>query len=48
MKKRYVKRKKLNSKICYPELVGTNLIVDAASTNDKRRKPVATVPAEKL
>ena len=35
IKKRYIKRrKKLNPKICYPELVGTNLIVDAASTND--------------
>ena len=49
MKRRYVKRRKmLNPKICYPELVGTNLIVDAASTNDKCRKPVATVLGEKL
>ena len=35
---------KVNPKICCPELVGTNLTVDAACTNDKCGKPVATVP----
>ena len=38
---------KLNPKIC-PELVGTNLTVDAACTNDKCGKPVATVPRERI
>ena len=39
---------KLNSKICCPELVGTNLTVDAACTNDKCGKPVSTVPGERI
>ena len=34
---------KLNPKICCPELVGTNLTIDAACTNDKCGKPVPTV-----
>ena len=38
---------KLNPKICCPELVGTNLAVDAACTYDKCGKPVATVPGER-
>ena len=33
---------KLNPKICCPELVGTNLTVDAACANDKCGKSVAT------
>ena len=38
---------KVNPKICCPELVGTNLTVDAACTNDKCDKAVvATVPRE--
>ena len=39
---------KLNPKICCPELVGTNLTVDAACTDDKCCKPVATVPGKKI
>ena len=39
---------KLNTKICCPELVGTNLTIDAACTNDKCGKPVATVPGERI
>ena len=39
---------KVNPKICCPELVGTNLTVDAACTNDKCGKPVATVPGERI
>ena len=38
---------KLNPKICCPELVGTNLTVDAACANDKCGKSVATVPGER-
>ena len=37
---------KLNPKICYPELVGTNLTIDAACTNGRCGKFVATVPGE--
>ena len=36
----------LNPKVCCPELVGTSLSVDAAFTNDKCGKPVATVPED--
>ena len=39
---------KLNPKICCPELVGTNLTVDAACINDKCGKPVATVLEERI
>ena len=39
---------KLNPKISCPELVGTNLITDAACTNDKCGKHVATVPVERI
>ena len=39
---------KLNPKISCPELVGTNLITDAAYTNDKCGKHVATVPVERI
>ena len=39
---------KLNPKICCPELVGTNLTVDAACANDKCGKPVSTVPGERI
>ena len=39
---------KLNLKICCPELLGTNLTVDAACTNGKCGKPVATVPGERI
>ena len=39
---------KLNPKICCPELVGTNLTVDAACTDDKCCKPVATVPGKRI
>ena len=38
---------KLNPKIYCPELVGTNLTVDAACANDKCGKSVATVPGER-
>ena len=39
---------KLNRKICCTELVGTNLTVDEAYSNDKCGKPVATVPGERI
>ena len=39
---------KLNAKICYPELAGTNMTVDKACTNDKCGKPVATVSGERI
>ena len=39
---------KLNPTICCPELVGTNLTVDAACANDKCGKPVTTVLEEKI
>ena len=39
---------KLNPKISCPELVGTNLTVDAPWTNDKCGKPVATVPGKRI
>ena len=39
---------KSNPKICCPELVGTNLTIDAACTNDKCGKSVATVPGERI
>ena len=39
---------KLNPKICCPELVGSNLTVDAALTNDKCGKPVPIVPGERI
>ena len=35
---------KLNPKICCPELVSSNMTADAACTNGKCGKPVATVP----
>ena len=38
---------KLNAHICYPELVGTNLTVDAACANDECGKPVVTVQGER-
>ena len=38
---------KSNPKICCPELVGTNLTIDAACINDKCGKSVATVPGER-
>ena len=39
---------KLNLKICCAELVGTNLTIDAACTNNKCGKSVATVPGERI
>ena len=39
---------KLKPKIFCPELVGSNLTVDAACTNDKCGKPVATVLGERI
>ena len=39
---------KLNPKICCPELVGTNLTVDATSTNYKCGKLVATAPKKRI
>ena len=39
---------KLNQKICCPELVGTNLTVDVACTNDKCGKPSAKVLGERI
>ena len=39
---------KLDSKICCPELVGTNLTIDAACINDKCCKTVATVPWKRI
>ena len=39
---------KLNPKICCPELVGTNLTVDAACKNGKCGKHVATVLGERI
>ena len=38
----------INPQICCPELVGTNLIVDVACTNDKCGKPAATVSGERI
>ena len=38
---------KSNPTICCPELVGTNLTIDAACINDKCGKSVATVPGER-
>ena len=51
--KKYIDHKeetniKLNPKVCCPELVGTNLTVDAACTNKTCSKPVATVPGERI
>ena len=51
--KKYIDHKeetniKLNPKVCCPELVGTNLTVDAACTNKTCGKPVATVPGERI
>ena len=40
--------KKKTPKLCCPELVGTNLTVDAACTNDKCGKHVAAVPGERI
>ena len=37
----------LNPQLCCPELMGTNVTIDAACTNIKCAKPVATVPGEK-
>ena len=37
---------KLNPKICYSELVDTNLTVDAACTNNKCGKSIAKAPRE--
>ena len=39
---------KLNPKIHWPELLGTNLTIHAVCTNDKCGKPVATVPGERI
>ena len=39
---------KLNPKICCPELVGTNLTVDPACTNDKCGELVATLLGERV
>ena len=39
---------KLSPNICCPEFIDTNLTVDAACTNDKCGKPVATVPGERI
>ena len=39
---------KLIPKICCPEFVGTNLIIDAACTNDNCGKTVTTVPGERI
>ena len=36
-----------NPEICCPELVGTNLTVDATCTNNKCGKPVATASGER-
>ena len=38
---------KLNLTMSCPELVGTNLTVNAACTYDKRGKPVGTIPGDR-
>ena len=38
---------KLNLTMSCPELVGTNLTVNAACTNDKRSKRVGTIPGDR-
>ena len=38
----------LKPKICCPELVSTNLNIDAACTNEKCDRPIATVPGERI
>ena len=40
-------KKILNPKIPCPELLGINLTIDAACTNEKCGKPVATIPRER-
>ena len=40
-------KKRLNPKIPCPELLGINLTIDAACTNEKCGKPVATIPRER-
>ena len=51
--KKYIDHKeeaniRLSLKVCCPELVGTNLTVDAACTNKTCGKPVATVLGERI
>ena len=47
--KKYIDHEeKINPKICCPELVGTNLTSDAACTNYKCGKPLATVLGERI
>ena len=48
IKKHIDHKEEIDLQICCPELVGTNLTIDAACTNDKCGKSVATVPGERI